>query len=99
MSRELYPGTVVREGREMECGGAPSQPARKPRVEIEASERAADYWIDSGGARRKKFHAQVKGSPGYWDCGRSVAEAVGNLVLSHPEQFGAKVVYVGAQSK
>lgn len=28
------------------------------------------------------YHAQIKGQPGWWGCGRSIDEAVGSVVRS-----------------
>jgi len=35
--------------------------------------------------RRNDFHASLES--GHWACGATIAEAVGDLVMSHPEQF------------
>lgn len=35
------------------------------------------------------FHASIPS--GYWDKGRTPAEAIGNLLLSHPERFAVKI--------
>ncbi len=37
------------------------------------------------------WHASIADRPGLWDCGRSRAEALGNLVRSHPEEFGVVI--------
>ena len=34
-----------------------------------------------------KYHAQIKGKPGYWGCGDSRNEAIGSLMRSHSELF------------
>ena len=58
-------------------------------VEIEVCERLMDYWIDyTNGRRMPKYHAQIKGEPGVWACGRTRAEAVGDLIVHHLERFG-----------
>lgn len=41
--------------------------------------------------RSEDFHACIKGQPGYWDCGRSPSEAIGNLIRTHPEQFNVTI--------
>lgn len=64
-------------------------------IEIEVSERLMDYWTDHNGQRQPKYHAQVKDTPGYWACGRSPDEAIGDLMRSHPERFGVKITQLG----
>lgn len=63
-------------------------------IEIEVCERAMDYWIDSNGQRQPKYHAQIKDEPGFWACGRSVDDAIGDLVRCHPERFGIKILFL-----
>lgn len=41
--------------------------------------------------RSDDFHACVDGRPMLWDCGRSAVEAIGNLLLSHPDVFGVDI--------
>lgn len=41
--------------------------------------------------RTDDYHACISGQPGYWDCGKSPREAIGNLVQTHPEMFGVKI--------
>lgn len=64
-------------------------------INIETSERLMDYWTDDKGVRHPKFHAQIKGEPGYWACGRTQDEAVGDLIRSHPERFGLELQFLG----
>lgn len=64
-------------------------------TEIELCERSMDYWIDHNGQRQPKYHVQVKDQPNVWACGRSSEEAVGDLIQSHPEQFGVRVIRLG----
>jgi hypothetical protein len=66
---------------------------------IEISERMMDYWIDASGVHRPKFHAQIKGEPGLWACGRTPDHAIGDLVRSHPEHFGIKIKNIGKQAR
>lgn len=68
-------------------------------TEIEVSERLMDYWTDDAGLRHPKYHAQIKGLPGRWGSGKSWDEAVGDLIRSHPEQFGVTVAYLGKQDR
>lgn len=35
--------------------------------------------------------AHIEGELGYWDCGKNAPEAIGNLVLSHPERFHVEI--------
>ena len=36
-------------------------------------------------------HASIAGAPGYWARGRTRAEAIGELVRTHPGRFGVRV--------
>ena len=61
-----------------------------PPVEIEVCERTGDWWFDYQNGDRQmmpEFHAQIKGQPDIWACGRNVNEAIGNLVRCHEEKF------------
>lgn len=68
-------------------------------IEIEVCERMGDWWIDHEGKEQPKYHAQVKGHPGYWSCGRTRAEAIGDLVSSHPELFLLVVKHLGREPR
>lgn len=68
-------------------------------IEIEVCERMGDWWIDEHGKEHPKFHAQVKGHPGYWSCGRTRAEAIGDLVSSHPELFLLEVKHFARMAR
>jgi hypothetical protein len=37
------------------------------------------------------YHACIKGRPEFWGCGHSSESAIGNLILSHAEQFAVTV--------
>jgi hypothetical protein len=63
--------------------------------QIETCERLMDYWTDAKGQRQPKYHAQIKDQPGYWACGRSREDAVGELIRSHPKKFGINLVHIG----
>ena len=41
--------------------------------------------------RTNDFHASVEGRPGLWDCGNTASEAIGELLLSHPREFGVDI--------
>jgi len=66
---------------------------------LEVCERTMDYWINERGQRMPKFHVQVKGKAGCWACGRSVAEAIGDLIQHHPESFGIKTKILGKMAR
>ncbi len=83
-------------------------------IEIEVCERAMDYHlvpkrdedgriaVSRGGVdmvRAPKYHAQIAGKPGYWSCGTSLDDAVGNLIGGHPEIFGVTVTYLGRMGR
>lgn len=59
-------------------------------IEIEVCERLMDHTHDG----KPKFHAQIKGQPGYWETGPSVSSAIGNLIRTHADQFEIKVTYL-----
>lgn len=54
---------------------------------VEVCERMMDYYIGPGGEMLPKYHACIAGEQGYWSCGRSVEEALADLLKSHPERF------------
>ncbi len=76
-------------------------------VEIEVCERTMDYHLAPafqqgnfiGMEQHPKYHAQIKGEPGYWACGISPAEAIGSLIRFHSERFGIKVTYLPKQAR
>lgn len=41
--------------------------------------------------RSDDYHACVSGEPGKWDCGKTISEAVGNLIMSHREEFDINI--------
>lgn len=41
--------------------------------------------------RSEDIHVCKTGSPAEWDCGKTVAEAVGKWVLTHGEAYGINV--------
>lgn len=41
-------------------------------------------------ARSNDYHAQIEGK-NHWAAGRNPAEAIGDLVQSHPEKFGIEI--------
>lgn len=41
-----------------------------------------------------RYHAQIKGEPGFWAAGDSQSEAIGDLIQSHPERFGVVVTHL-----
>lgn len=79
---------------------AEAKPTPNAEVEIEVCERAFDYAFayDSNGVRRRypKYHASVKGEKA-WACGASRNEAIGDLILHHPELFGVKITFLTDQ--
>ena len=38
-----------------------------------------------------RYHASLKDHPEIWAAGSSIKEAVGDLVISHPENFGITI--------
>lgn len=47
-----------------------------------------DYWRVGRitiTVRSGDFHAHIDGDRAQWSCGRTVAEAIGSLILSHPD--------------
>jgi len=43
--------------------------------------------------RADDIHAAIKGAAEIWGCGRSINAAIGDLVNSHQERFGVKLVF------
>ena len=41
--------------------------------------------------RSDDYHACLKGKPCIWGCGKTVVEAIGQLMLAHPEIFGLEI--------
>jgi len=73
-------------------------------IEIEVCERLLDNHLvpvcDQTGnithwKKAPKYHAQIKGKPGLWACGKSADEAVGNLIATHSEKFGIRIQTLG----
>jgi hypothetical protein len=60
------------------------RPARRPRVRIEVTRRA----IVRGVRTVDGFEARLASDYTRWDVGVTSAEAIGNLVLSHPGECG-----------
>lgn len=82
-------------------------------TKIEVCERLMDAWLDiiydekSGRyqtVRRPKYHALLviegaKEGKGPWGSGTSPAEAIGDLIMSHPEKFGIEITDLGRQAR
>ncbi len=60
----------------------------------EPIERMGKRWGEKIVLRKRTndIHASLNGQPGIWGCGRSDREAIGDLVLSHPEKFGIQTI-------
>lgn len=41
--------------------------------------------------RTSDIHVQLAGKPGIWACGKNLHEAIGDLVMHHPERFGVVI--------
>lgn len=41
--------------------------------------------------RQSDLHACIKGRPQIWGTGRTIAEAVGDMIFSHAATFGVEV--------
>lgn len=41
--------------------------------------------------RSDDFHARIESDSSCWDRGSTPAEAIGNLMLSHPEKFNIEI--------
>jgi len=70
-------------------------PPNDEKIEIEVCERSKD---DGKGGRSlflkqhtAAYHAQIASVPGFWGCGNSPDEAIGNLIKTHPEMFGLEL--------
>ena len=49
-------------------------------------------------ARNDDYHACPEGKPEHWECGRTPAEAIGKLVMTHRELFDVTVEIKRAES-
>ncbi|MDE2107071.1 MAG: hypothetical protein KGL39_58230 [Patescibacteria group bacterium] len=58
-------------------------------IVIELCKRSMDRNPDGS----PKWHAQIAGRPGLWSAGRYPAEAIGELIRCHPEQFNIALEY------
>ena len=63
--------------------------------DIEVCERTMDHTFNG----KPKFHAQIKGKPGFWACGVTIDDAIGNLIRYHQDTFHIYVEYLGKQSR
>ena len=76
-------------------------------IAIEVCQRVMDHCqvpsiIDGefmGMVQAPKYHAQIQGRPGFWACGDSRAEAIGNLIRNCPEVFGMSITDLGTLSR
>ena len=67
-------------------------------IEIEVCERVLDHWA-SDGHKHAKYHAQIKGKPEIWACGKSAYEAIGDLVNAHHDQFSIRIIHLPKSSR
>ena len=58
---------------------------------IEICERSMDRTWDN----KPKYHAQIKGMGGYWGCGITREDAIGALIMNHPEKFNIELKHLG----
>jgi len=42
--------------------------------------------------RASDYHACLENHPGIWGCGRNIYEAIGNVIMNHPDRFNLKIV-------
>jgi hypothetical protein len=64
--------------------------SRHPTVEIEICERMGET---------PKYHAQIKNTPGVWGCGNNRLDALGNVIIYHPEKFNVNIMHLGRLSR
>lgn len=43
--------------------------------------------------RYSDYHACPEGEPGCWAAGKTIDDAIGNLVRCHPERFNVQIVW------
>jgi hypothetical protein len=55
---------------------------------------SGDFHVDT----KKGWKARLKGDRAVWGIGRSMNEAVGNVINSHPEYFNVDVVVMEGKS-
>jgi len=42
--------------------------------------------------RASDYHACLENYPVIWGCGRNIYEAIGNVIMNHPERFNLKII-------
>jgi len=42
--------------------------------------------------RSSDYHACLENHPGIWGCGRNIYEAIGSVIMDHPEKFNLKII-------
>ncbi len=67
----------------------------KPKIEIEVFIRSNHHWWDADGIQHNTYKARLKDNPGHWGWGRSQQAAVGDLIMTHPGQFGVTLTFPG----
>jgi len=45
--------------------------------------------------RSSDYHACLENRPGIWGCGRNICEAIGDVIMNHPERFNLNIVEEG----
>jgi len=56
------------------------------------NESSAKYIITVD-KRTEDYMAYLNGDKGFWDCGKTKAEAIGNLIITHREKFNIEIIY------
>ncbi|MBU1179381.1 hypothetical protein KJ885_00365 [Patescibacteria group bacterium] len=41
--------------------------------------------------RPADYHASLQEKPGVWGCGKTQATAIGDMIMSHPAEFGIEI--------
>lgn len=60
--------------------GPRSTPIGRDTIKIHVTKRTDDY------------RATVDGDLARWDCGRTIPESIGNLIMTHPEKFDVEII-------
>jgi len=42
--------------------------------------------------RTDDIHACIEGRPEHWDCGKTVSDAIGKLIMNHHDHFSIEIL-------
>lgn len=69
-------------------------------MEIELSKRAKrTYLCPVTGELKHMLHAQLKDNPKVWGTGKTDYDAIGNLIVNNPSEFGLLIKDIGMMQR